>query len=362
MRKQKKALSIAIDAGNHVFKSTVKSGIERLVEETVRELSKKNDVHIDYYYFGNEKIPHTDPSLNFHKLPKKGFSQIFLPLAALKNRNTVFLGFSGHIPQMLRFFPIKKILFLHDFAFFQNPTLFQNPTSLQKQTNRSIKAASSIVVFSNYVKKQLLDFDRSIPYHKVIKLYPGADHLLHMIKEDMPLQCNYPYFLYVGVIKPMKQIRGLIQIFRMYIDKSKDDQTHLILIGKKEQNYFKQVILEKDYIHLQDRIHFIDSVDDKKLVWYYMHARSFLNYSVDEGFCYPVLEALSLNCKCIVNNISLYEEFSMFGSKLNIAQNKEEFIDYMTTKIEDTVALQFVNNCFTWEDFADKLHSLCTSQ
>ncbi|MBI3619905.1 hypothetical protein HY214_02055 [Candidatus Roizmanbacteria bacterium] len=120
----KSPVRIAVDAGDYHPSQPVKSGIQRLVAEFLRRSRAIPRLRVAGYSFGRGSA--SFPPAGLKVLPKYLFSEVFLPLAVLRDNNRFFLGFSGHIPFFLRRLPIKKIVFVHDLGFYKYPRLYQN--------------------------------------------------------------------------------------------------------------------------------------------------------------------------------------------------------------------------------------------
>jgi len=333
-------INIGIDAGDYFPGVLINSGIQRLVAHFIEKASahyqNKFNLH-SYFYQGTGRL----------------FGSIRLPYRLWKNHDQVFLGFSGQTPYLTKFLKIKKILFIHDLGFNQYPQFFQNPAKIIAQTIRSIKIADKIVVFSASVKQELIN---TYPFldPDTVKIIPaGIDHLTDIKESNLAI--SHKYFLYVGVVKPMKNIAGLINIYLQFLNRSVDKNIKLIIIGKKEPPYFLSLTQHKNIIY-------IDPVSDFDLKTYYRNALAILNNSHVEGFCYPVLEALSLGKMVITNDLPIYHEYAPFFSKLQISQSSLSFIDKMTDAVSQQNKakdkLPPLPGRFTWRSCIDSIFQL----
>ena len=101
---------------------------------------------------------------------------------------------------------------------------------------------------------------------------------------------------------------------------------------------------------------FLQSVSDQELTSYYVCAMAILNTSYEEGFCYPVVEALYLGKTVIVNDLSIYKEFTPYFKRLRMTTSGEDFVRQMVL-----LAKQPINNTlvkqelFTWEHFTKEV-------
>ena len=164
------------------------------------------------------------------------------------------------------------------------------------------------------------------------------------------------FFLYVGVIKAAKNIKLLLQYFSEFLSKSEEKNTKLILIGSKEEKYYQKICQSSLCRKIQANLIFLDKVSDKELVHYYLNCQALLNVSHEEGFCYPVIEALCLGRHVIVNDIPLYREFKPYFPSLHIEKNKESFIISMEKSVKHmNHPIKTFKSPFVWSKFAREL-------
>ena len=350
-------MRIAVDGGNYNPENGVKSGIQRLIDSLLEQIQKINDqeISINYYYFGEGRF---QPTVNINpvKLPAAFFGNMHLPLNVIKDRNEAFLGFSGFLPTALYLTKIKKVLFLHDLGFIKFPKLYSNPKKIIEDTKRSIRQADKIVVFSDTVKKDIMStYASMIEQNKITRIYAGADHLLRYRNHigSKPSQGNY--FLYVGVVKPVKNIEKLFLLFQEFIAKKSNENFKLILIGPHEEEYFKKITNLPLYNQIKNNVYFIEDVSDSLLAQYYLHATCVLNFSQEEGFCYPVLEALAFGKPTIVNNLLIYKEYRKYFKNLLIGSSDKQIIKLMENAKKNKSNKAKLPEIFMWSNFTSSL-------
>lgn len=344
-----------IDGGNFYPKDEVKSGIQRLVKSFLNSLSAKKSTKIKwfYYYFYDKKVSDTSESIIYRILPKRLFSSIFLPLCMLFDRTQIYFGFSGILPHLVRVFGRKSIVFIHDFGFYTNPQYYRDPERMKWQTEYSLYGADRIIVFSDYIRNQISSRFPKILQSKIIRIYPGADHL---VKPKTIQSIKEKFFLYVGVIKAAKNIELLFEYFSGFLVQADNKNIKLILIGSKEKAYFLKISQSPIYKKIRNNLIFLNDVTDKELVQYYMNCYAVLNVSHEEGFCYPVIEALQLGRQVIVNDIPLYQEFKPFFQSLHIESDKKSFINSMQQAVKQIVPpSKIFKSPFVWNTFTREL-------
>ncbi|MEK7079440.1 MAG: glycosyltransferase [Patescibacteria group bacterium] len=348
-------IRVGIDGGDFYPKDEVKSGIQRLVNSFLNSLSAKKGTQKKwfYYFFNDKKIFNTTESIIYRNLPKRLFSSIFLPFRMLLDRTGIYLGFSGILSHLVRVFGKKSIVFIHDFGFYANPQYYRDPERMRWQTEYALYGADRIIVFSNYIRNQISSRFPKILQSKIIRIYPGADHL-GKLKTTQPMKAKF--FLYVGVIKAAKNIELLIEYFSEFLVQTDSKNIKLILIGSKEGAYFKKISQSHTYKKVCNNLIFLNDVTDKELVQYYLNCYAVLNVSHEEGFCYPVIEALHLGQQVIVNDIPLYQEFKHFFQSLHITNNRKSFVSFMQQAVKQiTPPSKTIKSSFVWNKFTEEL-------
>lgn len=102
-------------------------------------------------------------------------------------------------------------------------------------------------------------------------------------------------FLYVGRIVPNKKIEDHIRLAEHY-KRYVDTEYRFIFVGKTDgvPQYYNMVrALIDEYRMPADRFIFTGPVDEADLATYYRTARVYISLSEHEGFCVPLLEAMS---------------------------------------------------------------------
>lgn len=239
------------------------------------------------------------------------WSQFFLPLNLyLKKKINLFFSPAHYAP---RFSPVPTVVTIHDLSFFYYPQEFLKKDfyQLKNWTRYSVEKANKVIAVSKTTKKDLIKFYH-LPEEKIEVIYNGyekepkipacktgrqSSNLKTKIKN---FKMNKPYILFVGTIQPRKNILTLIKAFSLLLNEK--PQFSLILAGKKGWLYQKMFAeIENNYSLLikNQKIVFLDYVDDQFLTFLYQNAFAFVLPSFYEGFGIPLLEAMSFNCPVI---------------------------------------------------------------
>ncbi len=320
---------VALDSGAYFREGIVKSGIDRLLQG----IDQYHSDSYEYYWFGFH-------SSSERRLFPWFFSQLWLPLATLFHRCDVFLGTSGTVPALLRFFPIRKIVFIHDFGFFKHPEKYKGSAfKLKLQTDESMRIADKIIVFHKTLYDECIE--RYPEYaHKVRVINAGADHLEKLHPLPLMIQNKKPIILYVGVVKPIKRIELLLQAVSDH---------YFIIAGPKEKLYAQAIQL-----HTKDNVQHIENFNDAQLKWLYKKADVMVYASAQEGFCYPVLEALLEGVPVVAFRLPLFEDYQRYFPHLYLVDTVQEMQKLLTKKHPRTIVASH-SHPLKWSKFHDEL-------
>lgn len=349
---KEKRIKIAIDAGDFSPNLNTYSGIFRFTKCFYNEAINDENYIFNFYSFSKNKNVYKN-NLTFKTLPEKFFAGVFLPLKILLDKNKVYLGFSGYLPKILKYFKIKKIIFIYDLGFYKYPQLYKNFKKLQNNTEFAILNSDLIITFSKYIA---FDIKKYFPEsaNKIKIIYSGGDHL----KEFTNPTINN-YFLYVGIIKETKNIERLINIFYEYLKKNPKTNEKLVIIGKKTDNYFKKISQLIATYKIKERIIFLENINDKELLGYYKKSICFLNFSHEEGICLPLLEALNTNKIAILSNIDLYHEYKeTYKDSIVICNSNSEILSTINAVKNNSKKINNLENPLTWKKFYNNLINL----
>lgn len=157
--------------------------------------------------------------------------------------------------------------------------------------------ASAILTISHFSKRELIrltgEFKQPIfPIHLGV-----ADSWFEIPKK--PRLYLRKYILFVGNVKPHKNLSALVEAFGSISHLIQHD---LIIVGKKEGFITGDSAVADAAIKLGDRVHFTGYVDADVLHQYFAHAELMVFPSLYEGFGLPPLEAMAAGCPVLCSN------------------------------------------------------------
>lgn len=163
-----------------------------------------------------------------------------------------------------------------------------------------LRKANKIISVSNFTKTRLVK-RLSFNSDKIKVIYNGVD----ITKPIENFKINKPYILYVGNVKPHKNLNCLVQAFK----KIKGEIPHnLVIVGKKSGFINNDNNISSYMNQLRDRIIFTGLVSDERLSNLYKNAECLVCPSLYEGFGLTPLEAMANGCPTIVSDIEVFRE------------------------------------------------------
>ncbi len=229
------------------------------------------------------------------KAPIYSIKEQFKLIQCIPKTTDVFWSPHYNIPI---FYNGKLIVTVHDVFHLAMPQFVQGihkKIYAKFMFNRVKKQAEQIITVSQFTADELYRIV-GVPKEKINVIYNGIDEDWFNIKLDKPVH-NKPYILYVGNVKPHKNLIILIKAFSEVKDKIEQD---LIIVGKKDGFITGDNKLSEFVNSNEDRIIFTGYVEDNVLKRYYKQADIFVFPSLYEGFGLPPLEALAAGCRRVI--------------------------------------------------------------
>ena len=135
-------------------------------------------------------------------------------------------------------------------------------------------------------------------------LAPADAERIDLVKQRY--QLDHPFVLYVGNIKPHKNLERLIDAFGRARGQCRDD-LKLIIIGDEISKY--PALRQAVHKHKLDKhVRFLGFQPTETLAAFYRLARAFVFPSLYEGFGLPPLEAMACGTPVVTSNVSSLPE------------------------------------------------------
>ena len=229
-----------------------------------------------------------------------------------KYRPDVFLSPDGWLSLRSK---VKQVAVIHDLNFEAHPEFL--PGHIVKYYNwffpRFAKKATRIATVSEYTRKDLHE-RYNVPLAKTDVVYNGANTLFKPLSqsEKQAVRDQFsggaPYFLFVGLIHPRKNLENQIRAFDAFKTAQKTEHKFLIVVAKHWWSAGLTDILETT--KFKDDILFVGRKDMDSLVRIYGAAHALMYVSHFEGFGIPIVEAFHAEIPIITSTKSSMPEIS----------------------------------------------------
>jgi len=300
--------------------------------------------------------------------PSKLWTRIALPIKLYTQKERLNLFFSPTHYSPL-FCPCPTIPTIHDLGYLESKNQFTRKDLYQliNWTKESLKKASQIITVSEFSKSEILKFYKIDP-KKITVAYNGTDNppkISKKIQQQILSLYNLEsknYYLYLGTLKPNKNIPFLIEAFAKYLKSEIRDlksEISLVVAGKKGW-LFEEIFDTVKKEGIEDKVIFTDFVSDSQKWTLYKHAKALVLPSLYEGFGIPVIEAMKTNTPVIASNIPpLKEVIADNGFYFNPTKQKElvnKFVEIDALKSSEiekiTDKAKIRADFFTWTNTA----------
>ena len=199
-------------------------------------------------------------------------------------------------------FPVKvkkRIVTIHDvfhLAFFD--TLKWKEKAYAKIVyKQAVKKSEVIITDSRFSKSEIIKYLK-VPSDKIYVINCAVNFNCFQLSrlEDVDIFQKYnikkPFFLFVGNLKPHKNLKVLIEAYDLL-----KDSFDLVIIGKSNGLFNSDSIISS--VKSKKNIHFLSDITNEELPLFYKNARSFIFPSFYEGFGLPILESMAMGCPVI---------------------------------------------------------------
>jgi glycosyltransferase involved in cell wall biosynthesis len=221
-------------------------------------------------------------------------------------------------------FSKASAIVIHDLSFITHPQFYSRKFAAyyKFQLKQTLKKYPLILTVSEHTKNNIckhLNINQENVF--LLQAYSNITKNSNSTKQTQP---ETPYLLYVGHIEPRKNLLFLVENFINWKNENRIN-IKLKLVGEiwiksKEVNY-----LINKYSNHPDIV-FKGYVDEEELDRQYSNAFAFVHTSLEEGFGFPVLEAMSYGLPLLCSNNHAAREIS---SPLSVAIDPNDSISLL---------------------------------
>lgn len=266
--------------------------------------------------------------------------QLSLPLAAARAKVDVYHAPHYVLPILT---PGHQVVTIHDCIHLMFPEYL--PYRLGKGYARAMMysathRADRILTVSESSKRDILRFFPVKP-EKISVIHNAIDEQFRVSPTEDAIervreryQLTNPFVLYVGNVKPHKNVERLIEAFALLRRKATNG-LKLVIIGDEISRF--QTLRRAVHRHkLHKHVRFLGFVPDDTLSVLYRLAGVFVFPSLYEGFGLPPLEAMACGAPVITSNVSSLPEVVGDAALLVDPYSSEAIADAMRRVLTDS--------------------------
>ncbi len=154
--------------------------------------------------------------------------------------------------------------------------------------------SDKIITVSDFTKKELIRYS-GINSNKISVIHNGVgrEWFTSDIQSEVTVadkEYDFPYFVYVGNVKPHKNLVRLVKAFESVMN---EIPHKMIIVGKKDGFITGDKTVAEYASKFPDKIIFTGYIEDKKLIKIVKEADFLVMPSLYEGFGLPPLEAMA---------------------------------------------------------------------
>lgn len=217
-------------------------------------------------------------------------------------------------------------------------------TTLRFLLWRAARSSRAVITDSLHSKMDLINH-YGLPESKVFVVYLGCDKEAF---NNRPLDdrghreltarlgISRPYILHHGVIKPYKNLTRLIQAYRLLLERNRNLDFDLVLAGPLGWEYAEVVAEAARCDGSRCKVIFAGALTDQDLATLVKGAALEIIPSLYEGFCLPMVEAMSCGVPTIAANSSCLPEISGGVLRYFDPTSLDEIAGCMEEALEDT--------------------------
>ena len=190
----------------------------------------------------------------------------------------------------------KLVVTIHDLIHW----IFRDRYSKAKQfyakfmLKKAINSSDHIIAVSNHTKNDIMKYFDA-PEEKISVIYESVGNSFIELAPDLletkfkKIQQKYSlppaFFLYVGLIKPHKNVMWLLRIFDE-LKKNKRLDASLVIVGKDPEGKLNNSPYKKNFV-------FLNNIEKDEIVTLYNYAIALIHPSLYEGFGLTLLESMA---------------------------------------------------------------------
>jgi len=268
--------------------------------------------------------------------------------------------------------PIPVVNMVHDLAAIHYPQFFNKREHLRNRflLPLNIRRAAKVLTVSEYCKNDIVKTYGVHP-DKVVVTYPGVSQHFRPLNDPMLVVSvlhkygiSQPYLLFVGNIQPRKNLRGVIEAFRL-LKRDHAIEHKLVVVGRKAFLYSDVFRLVRERA-LESQIIFTGYVPYEDLPALYNGAALLVYPSFFEGFGSPPIEAMACGIPVVASTAPCFPEILGKAAMLADPRSSPDIAKAIWSVLDDAdlrrrLVAEGLNRAraLSWEATARKTLAVC---
>lgn len=207
----------------------------------------------------------------------------------------------------------KHVVHCHDFLALKSALGFipENPTSFsgklyQNFIRKGFSKGKNFISISKKTRQDLHQFhlgkisSSEVCYNGLSRSFFSLSSIrsCNLLEKKLNLTLSHGYVMHIGGNMYYKNRKGVIEIYEAWRT-IYDTTIPLLLIGEKPSD---ELLIQREKSKYKEEIHFITNLSDEYINSAYSGAKCLLFPSLDEGFGWPIIEAMASGCPVITVN------------------------------------------------------------
>jgi glycosyltransferase involved in cell wall biosynthesis len=265
--------------------------------------------------------------------------QLHVPWVLHRARPDVFHSPHYILPPAVR---CRSVVTIHDTIHLTVPQYLPNRAAYayaRASMWSAVRHSDRILTVSEASKRDILHFFK-VPEEKVVVVYNAIDERFWRTPNPQDVsrvrerfQLDQRFVLYVGNIKPHKNVVRLIEAFHL-LRRGELEDLKLLIIGDEISKHPALRRAVHTY-KLHKHVRFLGYLPDDTLAILYRLASLFVFPSLYEGFGLPPLEAMASGTPVVTSNVSSLPEVAGDAAMLVDPHDVESIVDGMRRVLTD---------------------------
>lgn len=296
----------------------------------------QRDYFHDVFQLDSPKIQLVDVDINNSSLARNRWFLFGLPqLANQLQPHMIHMSFP--FPFVRQWFKSPIVSTIHDLYPYECPENFGYPRVWFNQLflQQCIRNSDGLTCVSKCTLGDLKNYFPEVMHtKKTAVVYNVVD--FESISAQVPNQVEVgdDFLMTVAQHRKNKNLDLLIRAYGTLRGRHQL-QAKLLIIGSSgpETESLTQLVTE---LNLEHQVLFLSGLSDGELRWLYEHALLFVIPSATEGFCLPLVEALTLACPAVCSDIPIFREVGSSQCHYFSLDQPGQLADTMATALTKT--------------------------